>query len=174
MHILIPKETHANDASGVVTSDHNEYIWIKGNLLRSNQIMAITRMAETYENMTSQNPVAVCLDLVLQFRGTNRDVEGLLANGMGVEQILENSLTDARVLDLDGCPLSTMLYYVNQDIPVICLLNNGDAMLVIGFNELNTVLMDPMNGAVYKYGMNDSAQLFENNGNHFITYITEG
>jgi glutathionyl-hydroquinone reductase len=47
-------------------------------------------------------------------------------------------------------------------------------MLVIGFNELNTVLMDPMNGAVYKYGMNDSAQLFENNGNHFITYITEG
>ena len=164
----------ANDAPGVVTSDHNEYIWIKGNLLRSNQIMAITRMAENYENMTSQNPVAVCLDLVLQFRGTNRDVEGLLANGMGVEQILENSLTDARVLDLDGCPLSTMLYYVNQDIPVICLLNNGDAMLVIGFNELNTVLMDPMNGAVYKYGMNDSAQLFENNGNHFITYITEG
>lgn len=164
----------ANDAPGVVTSDHNEYIWIKGNLLRSNQIMAITRMAEAYENMTSQNPVAVCLDLVLQFRGTNRDVEGLLTNGMGVEQILENSLTDARVLDLDGCPLSTMLYYVNQDIPVICLLNNGDAMLVIGFNELNTVLMDPMNGAVYKYGMNDSAQLFENNGNHFITYITEG
>ncbi len=164
----------ANDAPGVVTSDRNEYIWIKGNLLRSNQIMAITRMAETYENMTSQNPVAVCLDLVLQFRGTNRDVEGLLANGMGVEQILENSLTEARVLDLDGCPLSTMLYYVNQDIPVICLLNNGDAMLVIGFNELNTVLMDPMNGAVYKYGMNDSAQLFENNGNHFITYITEG
>ncbi|SFQ01963.1 hypothetical protein SAMN04487928_11572 [Butyrivibrio proteoclasticus] len=164
----------ANDAPGVVTSDNNEYIWIKGNLLRSNQIMAITRMAESYENMTSQNPVAVCLDLVLQFRGTNRDVEGLLANGMGVEQILENSLTDARVLDLDGCPLSSMLYYVNQDIPVICLLNNGDAMLVIGFNELNTVLMDPMNGAVYKYGMNDSAELFENDGNHFITYITEG
>ena len=164
----------ANDAPGVVTSDNNEYIWIKGNLLRSNQIMAITRMGESYENMTSQNPVAVCLDLVLQFKGTNRDVEALLENGMGVEQILENSLTQARVLDLDGCPLSTVLYYVNQDIPVICLLNNGEAMLVIGFNELNTVLMDPSTGTVYKYGMNDSAQLFENNGNHFITYITEG
>ncbi len=164
----------ANDAPGVVTSDDNEYVWIKGNLLKSNQIMTITRMAESYENMTSKNPVAVCLDLVLQFKGANRDVEGLLENGVGVEQILENSLTEARVLDLDGCPLSTVLYYVNQDIPVICLLNNGEAMLVIGFNELNTVLMNPVTGTVYKYGMNDSTELFENNGNHFITYITEG
>ena len=157
-----------------MVSDNNEYVWIKGNLLKSNQIMAITRMAENYADMTQKNSVAVCLDLILQFRGTNRDVEGLLESGMGVEQILENSLTEARVLDLDGCPLSTVLYYVNQDIPVLCLLNNGEAMLVIGFNELNTVLMNPSTGTVYKYGMNDSTELFENNGNHFITYITEG
>ncbi len=164
----------ASSAPGVVVSDNNEYVWIKGNLLKSNQIMAITRMAENYADMTQKNSVAVCLDLILQFRGTNRDVEGLLESGMGVEQILENSLTEARVLDLDGCPLSTVLYYVNQDIPVLCLLNNGEAMLVIGFNELNTVLMNPSTGTVYKYGMNDSTELFENNGNHFITYITEG
>ncbi len=163
----------AYDAPGVVTTDSNRYAWIKGNLLKSNQIMAITRTAESYEDMTSQNPIAVCLDLILQFRGTNRDVDGLLANGMGAMQILENSLTDVRVLDLDGCPMSAMLYYVNQDIPVMALLNNGQAMLIIGFNDLNTVLMDPSTGAVYKYGMNDSITLFENNGNHFITYIME-
>ncbi len=163
----------AYNAPAVVTTDNNRYAWIKGNLLKSNQIMAITRTAESYEDMTSQKPIAVCLDLILQFRGTNRDVDGLLANGMGAMQILENSLTDVRVLDLDGCPMSAMLYYVNQDIPVMALLNNGQAMLIIGFNDLNTVLMDPSTGAVYKYGMNDSINLFENNGNHFITYITE-
>ncbi len=163
----------AYDAPAVVVTDNNRYAWIKGNLLKSNQIMAITRMAESYEDMTSQNPIAVCLDLILQFRGTNRDVEGLLADGMGAMQILKNSLTDVRVLDLDGCPMSAMLYYVNQDIPVMALLNNGQAMLIIGFNDLNTVLMDPSTGTVYKYGMNDSIAMFENNGNHFITYITE-
>ena len=48
------------------------------------------------------------------------------------------------------------------------------ALLLIGFNDLNTVLMNPQNGQVYKYGMNDSDKLFSENGNHFITYITEG
>ena len=163
----------ANNAPGVVTSDNNEYIWIKGNLSRSNQIMAITRMAESYENMTSQNPVAVCLDLVLQFRGTNRDVEGLLENGMGVEQILENSLTQARVLDLDGCPLSTVLYYVNQDIPVLALLENGNAVLITGFNEYHVVVMDPEAGTLSKMGMNDAVEWFKQNGNNFVTYILE-
>jgi hypothetical protein len=135
--------------------------------------MAITRNAESYDNMTSNSPVAVCLDLILQFNGTNRDVEGMLDSGAGAMNILQSSLAEAKVLDLDKCPLSAMLYYVNQDIPVMALLNNGDAMLILGFNELNTVLLDPKTGQVYKYGMNDSEELFENNGNHFITYITE-
>ena len=64
-----------------------------------------------------------------------------------------------------------MLYYVNQDIPVMVMLNSGEAMLLIGFNDLNTVLMNPTNGQVYKYGMNDTQKLFEENGNHFITYV---
>ena len=88
-------------------------------------------------------------------------------------QILESSLVDATILELDGCPLSTMLYYVNKDIPVMAMLNNETAVLIIGFNDLNTVLMDPTTGTVYKYGMNDSEKLFEDNGNHFITYLME-
>ncbi|MCR5404526.1 MAG: hypothetical protein K6E91_12025 [Butyrivibrio sp.] len=161
----------ANSVSGVVTGDGNDYVWIKGNLSRSNQIMAITRDAENYDNMTSRNSTAVCLDLILNFEGISRNVEELLAEGMGVVDILSSSLPDSRILDLDGCPLSTILYYVNQDIPVMVMLNNGQSMLVIGFNDLNTVLMNPQSGEVYKYGMNDTDKLFSENGNHFVTYI---
>lgn len=161
----------ANSISGVVTGDGNDYVWIKGNLLRSNQIMAITKAAESYENITSKNTTAVCLDLILSFEGISRNVEELLAEGLGVVDILSSSLPDSRILDLDGCPLSSMLYYVNQDIPVLVMLNNGKSMLLIGFNDLNTVLMDPQSGEVYKYGMNDTDKLFSENGNHFVTYI---
>ena len=55
----------------------------------------------------------------------------------------------------------------------MAMMNDGSAVLIIGFNDLNTVLMNPETGTVYKYGMNDSEKLFEENGNHFITYITE-
>ncbi len=162
----------ASDISGVVMDDGNEYVWLKGNLLRSNQIMAITRMAESYEEITSKDSVAVCLDLVLKFEGVNRDVENLLASGESVVSILKSSFPTSQILELDGCPLSSMLYYVNQDIPVMAMLNDGSAMLLIGFNDLNTVLMNPQTGQVYKYGMNDSDKLFSENGNHFITYLS--
>ncbi len=161
----------AGTAPGVVVGDDNRYVWIKGNLLRSNQIMSITRAAENYEDITTMDSTAVCLDLMLKFEGVNRDVEELLAEGESVVDILSSSLPDYQVLDLDGCPLSSMLYYVNQNIPVLAMLNDGESMLVIGFNDLNTVLLNPQTGQVYKYGMNDSEKLFEENGNHFITYI---
>ena len=135
--------------------------------------MTITRAAESYTDMTSKNSVAVCLDLMLSYEGINRNVETLLESGNSVNQILETSLPDGQILDLDGCPLSAMLYYVNQDIPVMAMLNDGNAVLIIGFNSLNTVLMNPTTGTVYKYGMNDSEKFFEENGNHFITYLME-
>ncbi|MBE5829800.1 MAG: hypothetical protein E7305_10115 [Butyrivibrio sp.] len=161
----------AYDKPGVVVGDDNDYIWFKGNLLRSNQIMSITRTAESYEDMTTLDPTVVCLDLMLQFEGVNRNVEALRDGGESVTSILKSSLPEAQILDLDGCPMQAMLYYVNQDLPVLAMLNDGTSVLLIGFNEQNTVLMNPVNGQVYKYGMDDSEKLFEENGNHFITYV---
>lgn len=164
----------ANDAPGTVTGDDNRYVWVKGNLLHSNQIMAITRNAASYENMMATNPTVVCLDLILQFEGINRNVDAMLEAGSSVTDILRESLPETTVLDLDGCPMSSMLYYVNQDLPVMAMLNDGTSVLIIGFNDLNTVLMNPLTGQVYKYGMNDSDKLFNENGNHFVTYIRNG
>ncbi|WP_051154983.1 hypothetical protein [Butyrivibrio sp. NC2007] len=161
----------ANDAPGMVVGDDNDYVWLKGNLLRSNQNMTITRTAESYEGMDEISSTAVCIDLMLRYEGINRNVQSLLDEGESVVSILKSSLPDAQILELDGCPLSAMLYYVNQDIPVLAMLNDGSSMLVIGFNDLNTVLMNPQTGQVYKYGMNDSDKLFSDNGYHFITYI---
>ncbi len=163
----------AFNAPGTVVGDDNRYVWLKGNLLTSNQNMTITRAAEAYQDMTSKDPVAVCLELMLSYEGINRNTESLLDGGNSVNQILKTSFPDGQVLDLDGCPLSAMLYYTNQDIPVMAMLNDGSAVLIIGFNNLNTVIMNPSTGTVYKYGMNDSEKLFEENGNHFITYLME-
>ena len=95
----------------------------------------------------------------------------MLGHGSTALEILRNNLPDAQVLELSGCSLNAVLYYVNRDIPVLATLYDGEAVLIVGFNELNTVLMDPRNGEVYKKGINDSKEWFEENGNSFITYI---
>lgn len=94
-----------------------------------------------------------------------------MEQGKTVLDVLEENLDDAEILDMTGCSLDAMLYYVNKDIPVLALLENGEAVLITGFNEYNVVIMEPASGSLYKKGMNDSTEWFEENGNCFITYI---
>lgn len=161
----------AYDAPGVVTNDENQYVWVRGNLLASNQIMYITNLAEDWENMPAEDSTSVCLDLILQHKGISVNVKSMLDQGDSVVDILSNSLVNARVLELDGCPMEAMLYYVNQDIPVMATLNDGNSLLIIGFNDLNTVILEPSTGQIYKLGRGDTTSLLESNGNHFITYL---
>ena len=157
----------AYDSSGVVTNDRGITVWLKGNRVSRNQIMAIKE-----ESVTDQkNSLTVCLDNILRHAGITRNTEYDLAQGKTAIQILEENMTGVQVLDLSGCSLDAVLYYVNQDIPVLAILEDGEAVLVTGFNEFNVVIMEPSTGKLYKKGMNDAATWFAENGNHFISYM---
>lgn len=156
----------AYDLAGVVVNGDGECIWLKGNRVARNQIMAIKEASVTEE----KNSLAVCLDTIFKFEGLVRNSEYLLAQGQTVMEVLQDNLEDAKILDMTGCSLDAMLYYVNRDIPVLALLKNGDAVLITGFNEYNVVIMEPSTGTLYKKGMNDSTEWFAENGNCFITY----
>lgn len=158
---------YAYENAGVIVDDEGGYIWRRSARSTRNQIMAITG-EEVAEHRTS---LSVCLDTILKFEGISRRTEYLLEQGNTVASILEASLKDVQVLNLAGCSLDAVLYYVNMDIPVLAMLQDGNAVLIVGFNELNIVVMDPLTGTVYKKGMNDSTQWFEENGNNFITYV---
>lgn len=157
----------AYDSAGVVANDRGITVWLKGNRVSRNQIMAIKE-----ESVTDQkNSLTVCLDNILRHAGITRNTEYDLAQGKTAIQILEENMTGIQVLDLSGCSLDAVLYYVNQDIPVLAILEDGEAVLVTGFNEFNVVIMEPSTGKLYKKGMNDATTWFAENGNHFISYM---
>lgn len=157
----------ANSLFGMVYDKNGNYLYRKGNLRTKNQIMKI----EGDKQSAERNSLAVCIDTMLLAEGVTRNSAFLFEQGGTVLSILRENLPEAKVLDLTGCPLEATLYYVNQDIPVLAMLEDGEAVLIVGFNELNTVLMDPETGTVYKKGMNDSKTMFEKAGNRFITYV---
>lgn len=168
--------THEADAvnlaysvNGVVVGERGEYIWKKASRSTRNQIMAITEHASSSES----SALAVCLETILGFAGSTKNVQPMLDSNMTVRQILEENINGIHVLELRGVSLDAALYYVNKDIPVLAALEGDKAVLVIGFNEYNIVLMDPEAGAIYKMGLNDAAKLFQDNGNSFVTYVTE-
>ena len=157
----------AYEINGTVVDENGDYVWKKTSRSTKNQIMAITGKA-VEENSTE---LATCLETILEFEGVIKNVQPLLDRGKSVKQILEENLNDTRVLELRGVSLDAVLYYVNKDIPVLVNFENGQAMLLIGFNELNVVVMNPVTGTVYKIGMNDATNMFLQNRNAFVTYI---
>lgn len=157
----------AYSISGTVVNQNGDYIWKRTSRSTRNQIMAITGKQRSEGN----SDLAVCLETILEFCGSIKNVQPMLDRGRTVRQILEENISDATVLDLRGVSLDAILYYVNQDIPVLVSLEDGSAMLVTGFNEMNVVVMNPETGTVYKVGMNDATNLFRENGNMFVTYL---
>ena len=78
--------------------------------------------------------------------------------------------TGKRAVDLSGCTLDEVLYFVSHGTPVIALTAEG-ARVIVGYDEYNTYLLRPGEDEWYYYGMNDSTELFARSGNVFVTLL---
>ena len=159
----------ADENKGCVRDETGRYIWEKSSKNQTNQIMWFSEDTMDPE----KGSLANCLDNMILFEGQSRDSQRLMQSGKSILSILQENLENKKILDLSGCSLNSVLYYVSREKPVLALLNDGNAVLVVGYNELNTVIYNPTSHTVSKMGMNDSEDYFEANGNHFITYIEQ-
>lgn len=159
--------TRAYNISGIVMDDKGNYIYQKTGRQYKNQIMAIKH--ESVGN--GRTELAVCLDVMIGYGGVVRNSQYMLDQNESVLEIMSSALEDYDVLDLSGCSLDMILYYVNMDIPVLSLLSDGSAVIIIGFNDTEIVIMDPSTEEINKVEMEKAVEWFEENGNSFITYV---
>lgn len=159
----------AYQLNGVVVDDQGTYLYRKTGRVARNQIMAINPVKAETEG----EELAVCLDVMLALEGYTVDTAPLLRQGREPEEILEEKGQGMTVLDLNGCKLDIILYYVSQDIPVLARMVDGSAVLVIGYNEYQIVVMNPQTGTNYKISMNEASRWFEENGNWFLAYLNK-
>ncbi len=156
----------ADQNAGVVIDDRGRYVWIRGNRSTRNQIMAISADQVTED----RGSIAVCLDTLLEYEGITRNSQYLMDEGERIISIMEENLEDAQILDLTGCSLDAILYYVNLDIPVLALMGN-EAVLVIGYNDSQIVLMDPNAETLYKKNITEAEAWFTENRAVFLSYL---
>ena len=150
----------------IVDNNGNE-IYKRASTASRNQIMAIKE-----EDMDSEKTAMnVCLDTVLRNRGISRNTGYMLEGGQTPIDIMKNNLPDVYILDMTGASTEALTYYLNQDIPILAIAEHRKAVLLIGYNEQNLVWYDPSLGSIYKKGIKDSAEIFEEEGNRFLTYI---
>ena len=160
----------AYDCSGTAIEENGNVIWKYSSRKTVNQILEIT--AEGIDE--GESALSVCMDIMMDHEGVIRNSELLLGAGSSVSDILQENMNNVTVLDLTGCSLDQLYYYMDRDIPVMALMQGGGAVLITGHNEKELVIMDPATGELYKKDIAKMADLFENNGNQFITYAYAG
>lgn len=131
----------ADDLGGVVLNRAQQYVWERGN-------------KKTKIQLDIADLPAVMLEATLDKSALKEGLKGV-----------------GTVMDLSGCSLESVLYEVSAQRPVIAKTDADTSVVIIGYDEYNTYLYDPIKQEIYPYGMNDSTELFANAGNIFITYI---
>ena len=98
------------------------------------------------------------------------NVPEVMKNGVSDADALAAGLEEGTVLDLSGCTLDQVLYYVSHGIPAVAQTASGP-VTIVGYDEYNTFLLNPGESEWYYYGMNDSTELFEKAGNRFMVVL---
>lgn len=98
-----------------------------------------------------------------------KDIPQAMLSGITDPARLQSAIGKVAV-DLSGCSLDQVLYFVSHGKPVIAQTSEG-VRIIVGYDEYNTYLVKPGDTEWYYYGIQDSTELFEKSGNVFFSYL---
>lgn len=157
----------ANEAMGVVLDKNQQYVWKRS---RKTMQTAYKDMIVGDEDKGASS-IAQSINAMLEREGINISVSALLEQGETPKEILKNTMRDVRVLDLTGCTVDDVLYYVSNGATVFVMTDVNEAALIIGYDASHITIYDPVKKITYRKNIEDADLIFENAGSIFITYL---
>ncbi len=159
----------ANINAGVVLNNLNQIIWERGVKANKNTIGAFENMViETSPEVTVEG----CLKLLLTYQGVDISLDQLSASESSAYDILKE-YSKYTPIRLTGITLDDVLYYISEGRPVIAMTDLNDAVIIYGYDTFNIMVINPATGRKDKMGIQDSAVLFEDAGNVFLSYLEQ-
>lgn len=157
----------ADEEMGVVLDNTQTYIWRRGRAAYVNPFTGISVGDADAEESSSARAISAMLSL----KGESLDVHTLLSQGETPLEILSGALKDVKVLDLTGCSVTEVLYYVAAGTPVYAVGANGEAVLIVGYDSAGIYVFNPLTGETNRVGILTAVADFEAAGDVFIGWV---
>mgnify|MGYP002734547614 FL=1 len=157
----------ANEQMGVVIGDNQQYVWKRSRKASQTSLNDITVGDED----AGRGSVVQCVNAMLGKEGFHISVGALVDQGQTPKEVLVNTLKDATVLDLTGCTVDEVLYYVSNGSPVFALTGTSDAVLIVGYDAGGVQLYDPVQGSISRKTVEEADEIFFQAGSVFFTYL---
>lgn len=159
--------SRADEEMGVVVDNNSNYIWKRG---RKSYKNAFDGMKVNDTDAKSDN-ISKAVSAMLTRENINMEVKSHTDNGESAYNILKDAMKNYNVLDLTGCNLNEMLYFVSIGNPVYAKTGPDTAVLIVGYDAATIVVYNPANASYNKMYQLEADNLFSRNGNVFITYV---
>ena len=157
----------ANENLGVVVDNNQQYVWMRA---RKNMQSAFSGLKVASADKGASS-VVQAVSAMLDYCGKGLGVKQLVDNGATPKSVLEETLTDSVVLDVSGCTVNEILFYVSQGSPVFAMTGSKSAVLVTGYSQTNIYYYDPADGSTKSMSLDAADKLFTKAGNLFFTYL---
>lgn len=155
------------DEMGTVTDGNGKELWSRANRKTDAAVMMTTLLGADNQDAS----LAACLNMMLRQENVVQDVTPDLQEGKSAYDILGQYL-DANILDLRGCVLNQVLYYVDQGYPVLAMTEGNKAELILGYDMYkNLIVYSPVLSNTYSITQEAAEQYYAIYGYPFISYI---
>lgn len=157
----------ANANYGVVVDSDVNYIFKRARNATQSALGNLT----VNEADVNANSMIKCVSIMLKREGAGIGVTDLVEAGQTPLEIVTSTFKDYRVLELKGCRMDDLLYFVDQGTPVLAKTGVNQAVLLTGYSANYVYYFDPNSGQTRTVGYSEIESLFYQGGNYFIAYV---
>ena len=157
----------ADRRMGVVVSSNHQVVWERSGAFLQNSIggMDMTAAEHGVSNLSA------CVHMLLKANHYDVDAEGLVGKDQMPYEVLTRYLQ--RPVSLKGCSLEEILYFVSGNKPVIAMTGSRTAVVISGYTGTELTIYNPASGKRETVSRSSYEHIFEEAGNHFVSYMTE-
>jgi hypothetical protein len=155
----------AKEGAGVVVNSKQDYIWEKGvtkDYAKAANVSIIKAKKKT-ESFTA------CMQMMLKLNADSTSYSTLAKETGTPEEIMEKYLGD-KAVNLTGCSLDDVLYYVSEGRPFIAKRSDGTYIVVMSYNSTAIRYIDPIKGESVREDRTKLQKDLKKAGNCFYSY----
>lgn len=154
----------------------------RGNVIDSNENVLWECVFEDYAMVAGMDEVekvsgdgkslAGCLSMIARVNGKNVSAGGIDTEDASVMELL-SQYSGQQALNLIGCSLDDVLYYISKGSPVLAQYTGGRYVVVMSYNSTRIRYLDPVTGISTVGDRKEITENLRKAGNVFYSYLTQ-
>lgn len=154
----------ADEQMGVVLDRKSRLVWERGGKFNSKTIGGINTVY-TEAGITN---TGACVSMLLSAAQVTKAADSL-SDGSSIMKLLRKNLDTP--VNLTGCTLDEVLYFVSRSNPVIAMKNSSEAVLITAYSASTVTYIDPSAHTTTTASLANAEAMFSDAGSVYISYL---